>query len=193
MTARAEPAPAQAAPVHVAPVHVASIKGAPAQRAKAEPAVAPPAKARPRTSPAGASPGRDPIGDRLAALFLAPPAPQPHQPQPQPPAAAAPEPPPALARAEPAPDCADARTPARRMVCEDPQLAAADRRMARAYRAAVAAGAPERQLRLEQRDWLDLRDDAARRSRRAVADVYQQRIEDLEQWRDEAAARDPEL
>jgi uncharacterized protein YecT (DUF1311 family) len=167
--------------------------------AHAEPARVPPASARPAPPRAAPAPqarhpdetprGRDPIGERLAALSLAPAtlAPEP-TPAPPPASQAAP----AIAPPPPAGGCADARTPARRMVCEDPELAAADRRMARAYRAAIAAGAPERQLRAEQQDWLDVREDAARRSPRAVASIYQQRIEDLQRWRDEAAARDPE-
>ena len=78
------------------------------------------------------------------------------------------------------------------MVCEDPELAAADRRLSQAYRAAVAAGAPEEVLRDEQQDWLNLREDAAQRSRRAVADVYEQRIGDLERQLDEAPPAPPQ-
>jgi hypothetical protein len=34
-------------------------------------------------------------------------------------------------------------------------------------------------VREEQRDWLTIREDAARRSPRAVANVYEQRIDEL--------------
>uniref|UniRef100_UPI0035AE25B3 lysozyme inhibitor LprI family protein n=1 Tax=Phenylobacterium sp. TaxID=1871053 RepID=UPI0035AE25B3 len=61
----------------------------------------------------------------------------------------------------------------------DPELAAADRRLARAYNRAVASGVPARALRAEQDDWLSIRDDAARRSPDAVASVYEQRIREL--------------
>lgn len=82
------------------------------------------------------------------------------------------------------PDCASARTRAEVMVCNDPGLAAADRRMARAYRGAARSGAPLGQLRAEQDDWLDLREDAAHISRRAVAQLYAQRIDELEAMAD---------
>jgi uncharacterized protein YecT (DUF1311 family) len=134
----------------------------------------------------------DPIGERLAALLptLAAPAPAP---QPAPAQASEAAPPPTQARAQPAFDCAAARTAAQQMVCGDPELAAADQRMNRAYRAALAAGAAEDQLRSEQQDWLGIREDAARRSRNAVASIYEQRIDELRRWRAEAAAeREPE-
>ena len=67
------------------------------------------------------------------------------------------------------------------MVCEDDRLSAADRRLNAAYRAALASGAmPRDQLRAEQQDWLAVREDAARRSIRAVDSVYRQRIAELE-------------
>jgi len=77
-------------------------------------------------------------------------------------------------------DCSGARTPAEAMVCEDPDLAAADREMSRAYRRALQSGAaPPAALRADQRDWLAIREDAARHSRRAVMQIYQQRIDEL--------------
>ncbi len=82
--------------------------------------------------------------------------------------------------AGPAFDCRDARTRAEAMVCEDPQLAAADRRMNEAFRRAAQAGAPYDQLRYEQEDWLSIRERAARRSPQAVAQVYAQRIDELD-------------
>jgi uncharacterized protein YecT (DUF1311 family) len=89
---------------------------------------------------------------------------------------------------EPADDCAGARTAAEAMVCGDPDLARADRRLARAFRAAIRSGAPIDQLRAEQQDWLEIREDAAERSPRAVAQIYEQRIAELE---DIAAAGEP--
>jgi uncharacterized protein YecT (DUF1311 family) len=75
--------------------------------------------------------------------------------------------------------CRDAPTPAYEMVCSDMRLAEADRRMKRAYSAALAAGVPPGELRRDQEDWLDVREDAARISRRAVADIYRQRTREL--------------
>jgi len=66
------------------------------------------------------------------------------------------------------------------MVCSDPRLAEADRRMSSAYQAALAAGAPLEDLRSEQADWLAIREDAARHSKRAVMNIYEQRTEELE-------------
>ncbi|HEY8615302.1 lysozyme inhibitor LprI family protein [Phenylobacterium sp.] len=97
--------------------------------------------------------------------------------------ARAPEPPPYVApppdRVTPSFNCRYARSPSERLVCSDPELAAADRRLARAYNRAVAAGIPARELRAEQDDWLSIREQAARRSPRAVASVYEQRIQEL--------------
>jgi len=77
-------------------------------------------------------------------------------------------------------DCSGARSPAEAMVCQDPELAAADRELARAYRRALQSGsAPPGAVRADQRDWLAIREDAARHSRRAVAQIYQQRIDEL--------------
>jgi uncharacterized protein YecT (DUF1311 family) len=78
-------------------------------------------------------------------------------------------------------DCAAARTEAEQLVCSDPVLAAADRQMARAYRRALRAGIDPAGLSQEQQDWTAIREDAARHSRRAVAQVYDQRIHELNQ------------
>lgn len=77
-------------------------------------------------------------------------------------------------------DCRDAPTPARAMVCRDAGLARMDQRMKQAYAAAVAAGAPEDELAADQQDWLAIREEAARYSRRSVANIYRQRIDELE-------------
>jgi uncharacterized protein len=86
-------------------------------------------------------------------------------------------------------DCGRAPSPAAAMVCADPDLARADRRMARAFRAAALSGAPLDQLRAEQDDWLEIREDAAERSPRAVAQVYDQRIGELEAMAEAAEPR----
>ncbi|WP_372785132.1 hypothetical protein [Phenylobacterium sp.] len=115
--------------------------------------------------------------------------------EPPPAPAAAPAvlaPPPAQARLGTGPDCALARSLGQQLACEDPELADADRRMTRAYRAALAAGAPPDELRAEQQDWLSIREDAARHSHRAVAEIYEQRIEELRQWEADAGDRRPE-
>ncbi|HEV2532697.1 lysozyme inhibitor LprI family protein [Phenylobacterium sp.] len=93
-----------------------------------------------------------------------------------------PAPPPAIQQAPTRAglDCSGARSPAEAMVCQDPDLAAADREMSRAYRRVLQSGAvPPGQVRADQRDWLSIREDAARHSRRAVAQIYQQRIDEL--------------
>ena len=83
-------------------------------------------------------------------------------------------------------DCATARPGAEEMVCEDPALAAADRRLARAYERAMRSGADPEDLRQEQRDWTAIREDAALNSPRALAQVYDQRIEELNHIADTA-------
>ena len=89
---------------------------------------------------------------------------------------------PQIAAAQP---CAAARSRAAQIVCADPELAAADRDLNSAYRRALRSGVPPEQLRADQRDWLAIREDAARRSPRAVADVYEQRIDELNQIADD--------
>jgi len=75
--------------------------------------------------------------------------------------------------------CAGAAGEAERLVCGDPELAAADQELNRAYRRALRAGVDPRALRADQRDWLGIREEAARHSPRALAQVYEQRIEEL--------------
>jgi uncharacterized protein YecT (DUF1311 family) len=86
----------------------------------------------------------------------------------------------AAAQPRPSFDCARAASLAQDMVCGDVGLAAADRRMARAYQRALAAGIPPDELRAEQADWRDIREDAAHYSATALAQVYDQRIRELE-------------
>lgn len=77
-------------------------------------------------------------------------------------------------------DCASAVGAAETMICADPRLAAADRRMARAWRRALDAGAPAWRLRRDQRDWMIAREAAARSAPEEVAELYNQRIAELE-------------
>ena len=76
-------------------------------------------------------------------------------------------------------DCRRAASYAEEMVCSDPALAAADRHLARAYQRALRLGVPYDLLQAEQNNWMAIREEAARRSPRAVAGVYDQRIEQL--------------
>jgi uncharacterized protein YecT (DUF1311 family) len=83
-------------------------------------------------------------------------------------------------------DCATARPGAEEMVCGDAALAAADRAMGQAYRRAMRAGVDPDDLRQEQRDWVAIREDAALRSRAALSQVYEQRIQELDHIADTA-------
>lgn len=76
--------------------------------------------------------------------------------------------------------CADAGSQAEAVVCADPRLAAADRRLRQAYDRALDAGASPRRLDRQQGRWLAAREDAAREDPRAVAEVYEARIAELE-------------
>jgi hypothetical protein len=142
----------------------------------------------------------------VSAVTQAPPLPvtpvEPQQPPPQPDPAVAAEPrtpgsapqprppvvvgsiperiPPTRGGAHPSFNCAYARTQAERLVCVDPQLAAADRRLARAYRQAIDAGVPEQILRRQQDAWLAERERAARAGPAAVFDAYSERTAELE-------------
>ena len=77
-------------------------------------------------------------------------------------------------------------------MCGDAGLAAADRRLAQAWRRAMASGADPRTLRQDQGDWLAIREDAAAHSRRALAQVYAQRTAELDQMAQDAAAESGE-
>jgi uncharacterized protein YecT (DUF1311 family) len=81
-------------------------------------------------------------------------------------------------------DCRYARTRAERLICGDPELAALDRNLARAYDRALDSGVSRRMLRRDQRDWLAERERAARYSGDAVYDVYVERIGELEDLTD---------
>jgi uncharacterized protein YecT (DUF1311 family) len=90
------------------------------------------------------------------------------------------------ARSDPQARCAGAASRAEALVCADPQLAAYDRDLDRAYRRALRSGAvsPD-DLRADQRDWLDDRERAARHSPAAIADLYAQRIDELNRIADD--------
>jgi uncharacterized protein YecT (DUF1311 family) len=171
---KAPPLPAQAMnaePLEVLPPDMA----AHAQSAPAREAVLP----IPRPTPI-APPEPPPQAETHA------PPPPPHEPPPP-----APQPPaPAVAAADavatapeftrPAFACSRVRSLAEDMVCHDRRLAAADRRLTRAFADALASGADEEALREDQADWLAIREDAARQSPEAVASIYRQRIRELE-------------
>jgi uncharacterized protein YecT (DUF1311 family) len=172
--------------------------------AKAQPTPVPPPSAVDRLEVLPPADGRSEPQPARLALPMAPPTstspPPPERSAPPAPAEqplqvrpAPPEAPPELALAPPARDatarspegrasldCRDGPSRARTMVCRDDGLAALDRRMKRAYAEAVAAGTPANALREDQDDWMDIREDAARYSRNAVANVYRQRIAELE-------------
>ena len=66
------------------------------------------------------------------------------------------------------------------MICSSPELAAADRRLDRAYRDAIRRGVSARELRRAQDQWLNIREDAAS-DIASVAAVYSRRVGQLEQ------------
>ena len=76
-------------------------------------------------------------------------------------------------------ECASARTLADQMVCVDPALAEADRRMARAYKAAMSSGAAYPRLARSQARWLAAREAAAKTSPEALASLYETRTLEL--------------
>jgi uncharacterized protein YecT (DUF1311 family) len=154
--------------------------------------VAPPRPEAETTQPSGRLEVLPPDLARLArreAPLMPPPVPALPAPAPSPaeePAPAAIQlPPPAPLRASF--DCATAQPGAEEAVCADPTLAAADRRLARAYRRVLESGMDPVELDGEQRDWLAIREDAASRSQRALAQVYAQRIAELDRMAAEGA------
>jgi colicin import membrane protein len=75
--------------------------------------------------------------------------------------------------------CASA-DPGEVLACSNPSLTAAERRLARAYRDAEAAGVPASTLALQQQRWKQARAAAAREAPWAVREVYQARIAELQ-------------
>ncbi|CAN5804053.1 hypothetical protein BH11PSE1_BH11PSE1_23370 [soil metagenome] len=78
-------------------------------------------------------------------------------------------------------DCADTASASEDLVCNDADLAAQDRRLAASWRRALDSGVPAWRLRRQQQRWLDAREDAARNEPEAVADLYDQRIRELDE------------
>jgi uncharacterized protein YecT (DUF1311 family) len=121
---------------------------------------------------------------------LAPQAPIPQTPPVPPEAPLAPQTPRPRTQAQASFDCAQARPGAEEMVCGDPRLAAADRRLAMAYRRALEAGVPDRVLRHQQGRWYEAREAAAQDAPQAVAQVYEARIAELQDQTAEARGLD---
>jgi len=117
----------------------------------------------------------DPAPASEEAARNAPPAPVAIAEPPQPATA-----PPSRGVSRPSFDCRYARSRAEQMVCADPELAAADRRMSQAYRQALTAGVPHQTLDRQQAAWMAAREDAARFGPAAVADVYGERTAELQ-------------
>lgn len=186
-----EAAAGRAVPIEVDPTLPPGSQPKPAGKLE----VLPPGQMAEAARPAEPAPPPEVMAPLPAVPAEAPPrlqVPQPQVPPPQapsPPAQIGPAPAlqaPPVARARASFDCTNARPGAEQMVCSDPALAAEDRELAQAYRRALASGAPPGQIRAEQRDWIAIREDAARYSRRALAQVYAQRIQDLNRLADDA-------
>ena len=82
-------------------------------------------------------------------------------------------------------DCRYASSSSERMVCEDPSLALADRVLGQSYERAIASGVPRDVLSAGHARWLATRESAAHDSRKAVADAYARRIDELRTMADE--------
>jgi len=165
---------AQAEPLRRTPVPTATGK----RPAKAAPApAARPAPARViliKATKAAPSLDLDALAKSLAPRAKATP--------PRPKAAEAPaKPAPAKAAAAPRkPDCTEAPSQAAALLCANPSLAAADRRLARAFDRAVAAGAPTGRLRRQQARWLAAREAAAEEAPWELDSIYAERIAELD-------------
>jgi len=185
---RAAPAPPQppvGQPQSVMPASIPLASVQPAVPSEPEPEPPQPAPAapgqaeRPARGPVVAPPRVAPLpetGGRLtlpADMAAATPSPAPAPPVPAAPARGA--------QPTASFDCAaESAGAAERMVCSDPELAAADRELAQAYGRAMRSGAvAPRDLDLDQHDWAALREDAARYSHKALVSVYAQRIDEL--------------
>lgn len=82
------------------------------------------------------------------------------------------------------PRCRFAPTPAERLLCANPSLQAADRRLQRAYSRAIAAGADREVIDGEQAAWRTARNGAA--NRREMAQLYARRMAELARHADSA-------
>lgn len=176
----AQPAPL-APPATLAPANAIPLRPSLAAPDRPAPSQTPPVVRASRPLPPAALP-------RIAeppppVLARAEPPPEALAPTPPPRAEPDPSPPirrPAAIRLPGALDCGNVVSLAQDVACRDPGLRAAERRMAQAYASALAAGVPERQLRRDQVDWLNMREDAAHYSKQAVENMYHQRIQELE-------------
>ena len=180
--ATVDPSPAEVMPVEVLPPVMTPpptsdgpLEVLPQDLARAAEAARPRAPAVVVRSPPPAQVARAAPGAPASAVV--------RDPRPAQVAVIAPRPAPPMADADrdarPSFNCRYARSPAERMVCGDSELARLDRRLNRSFQQAVGSGIPYRELRAEQDDWLNIREDAARRSPEAVASVYRQRIREL--------------
>jgi uncharacterized protein len=99
------------------------------------------------------------------------------------------------ALAQPSFDCAKAAGAAARLVCKDSHLAALDRKLADAYRAALAkAGEKDTPaLQATQRTWIEVRDACAKAPdlRACVTNAYRDRIVQLQAAWDLVPGRGP--
>ena len=64
-------------------------------------------------------------------------------------------------------------------LCADPTVAAADQDLQRAFQRALRSGASVTALRADQQAWVNVREEAARRSPSDLVSAYDQRITDL--------------
>ncbi|HEX5776653.1 MAG TPA: hypothetical protein VFX95_08240 [Caulobacteraceae bacterium] len=182
--AMAEPAPATADTSGIMPP-AAEVAPAPAQPEDPRPAVKAPAS---EASPSPSPPTPAPPATRQAAQAAPRPAPIPPPAAPRtvetpPTPAYTPTPPPswrAVRTTRPSFNCRYARTVSEQMVCTDPGLATADRRLARAYHQAIRRGIPEPELRRQQDIWLGVRESAARAGPEGVARAYAERTAQLQ-------------
>lgn len=97
---------------------------------------------------------------------------------------------PALAQSGPAFDCSKAEHEIESLICQDEELAAKDRRLAKVYKQAIAAlekvdaGGPEaiQELKTYQRGWIGGRNECwkAEDKRQCTADIYDRRIAELQ-------------
>jgi hypothetical protein len=166
------PPPPQPAPQPAGKLEVLNPATAEAARA-ARPAWSPPAASPPPSPDLTAEVGQAPQTSASAAA-------------PAPRLAVAGPPPQVVGPRPPSGMSCVARSRAEALVCADPQLAAYDRELNSAFRRALRSGAvsPE-DLRADQRDWLDDRERAARRSPEALGNLYQDRIDELNRIADD--------
>jgi hypothetical protein len=169
--------------VEATPYEEGPVTGADAPRADEEAPLAGPATGGPTESPGAMHEVARPT-TAPSSPTVAPAAPSPQSP---PPTARPIRPiiPPVASTPTPAPQPTDARGDCRsggrlaRMLCEYPDLAAADRRLQRLYQRALSESDDPDDVRDRQSVWMAARDAATRDGPDAVAEVYQNRIDEL--------------